>query len=103
MPEGSVCHFRVGSRAGSKAMSSRAASLRRISHSSVMAEKPLKAKNETPRRVGRLASLQRGRQRVRKGFIGAIEPQRRHRDVVRGESCEIAALGWCLQRGGAIE
>ena len=55
------------------------------------------------RATARLSSLQRRRQRFRKHLIGAVEPQRRHRDVARGECCKIGAFGRRVHHRGALE
>ena len=44
------------------------------------------------RLAGMSPSFQRRRQRLRKRLIGAVEPQRRHRDVARGERRQIGAF-----------
>ena len=50
-----------------------------------------------------ISLLQRRRQRFRKRLIGAIEPQRRHRDIARGERREIGAFGRRVHHRGALE
>ena len=47
--------------------------------------------------------FQRRRQRFRKRLVGTVEPQRRHRDIARGERREIGAFGRRVHHRGALE